>query len=264
MHDYFIRAILADRTNATDYFQAFLPENISRQLDFATLEQLPDTYLSEALKKNVSDIVYTCQKKDAAELIKVCLLVEHKSYPDRYTPVQIGGYIFSALQKQVANKERLSVVLPVLLYHGRGKWQYQTLAGLFENLASEWRPFVPDFSYIYNNLGEVADAQVIALKNKFLAASLLALKHSFEKKWLAENALRMLILTEQASEGLQKSFVVYMFGRSELKEDEINSLFESLSRNLKNTVMSTLDIFIEKGRVEGIEKGIRRGIEKGI
>jgi predicted transposase/invertase (TIGR01784 family) len=255
MHDNFIRTILADKGLATDYFRNYLPTFISEQLDFDTLTQLPDTYLSEELQKTMSDIVYSCRKKDAANEIKVCLLVEHKSYPDKYTPVQIGSYIFSALQRQINNKEPLSMVIPVLLYHGQGKWKYQTLADLFQNLTDGWKQFLPDFSYIYNNLGEIPDEKVEALENKFLAASLLVLKHSFEKEWLANNSLKMLVLMATASQGLQKSFIVYLFGRSQLREAAIRTLFESLSGTTKNTIMSTLDIFIEKGRKEGFEKG---------
>ncbi|MBX2921335.1 MAG: Rpn family recombination-promoting nuclease/putative transposase [Chitinophagaceae bacterium] len=106
---------------ASDYFKNYLPAAISRQLDFTSLEQLPDTYLSGELKKTMSDIVYSCLRKDGKGAVKVSLLIEHKSYPDKYTPVQIGSYIFSALQKQATAKEPLSLVIPVLLYHGKDK-----------------------------------------------------------------------------------------------------------------------------------------------
>lgn len=258
MHDNFIRSILADKALATDYFRNYLPPFISQQLNFDTLTQQPDTYLSEDLQKTMSDIVYTCRKKEKADEIKVCLLVEHKSYPDKYTPIQIGSYIFSALQRQLANKEPLSVVIPVLLYHGQGKWNYRTLADLFENLADGWQQFLPDFSYIYNNLGEIPDEKVEALENKFLAASLLVLKHSFEKERLQGNALRMLFLAENAQQGLQRSFVIYLFGRNEMKDAAISNLFDSLASNIKKTIMNTWDIHTEKGRKEGFAQGEER------
>jgi predicted transposase/invertase (TIGR01784 family) len=250
IHDNFIRSILANKNIAVDYFRNYLPAFIGQQLDFSTLTQLPDTYLSEELQKTMSDIAYTCCKKNSTQEIKISLLVEHKSFPDKHTPIQIGSYIFSALQKQVANKERLSVVIPVLLYHGKGKWKYETLAGLLENPEVEWKQFIPDFSYIYNNLGDISDEKITALNNKFLAASLLALKHSFQKDWIEQNMLQMLILTEKTSADLQRSFAVYLFNRSGLKEVEIRQLLESLPGALKKTVMSTLDILIEKGRKE--------------
>jgi len=254
IHDKFIRAILTDKNIAESYFNSYLPAFVSSQLDFSTLTQLPDTYLSKKLQKTMSDIVYSCQKKGIEKEIKICLLIEHKSYPDKYTPVQIGGYIYSALQKQADNKEDLSLVIPILLYHGRGRWKYQTLQSLYKNLEVEWKQFIPDFDYVYNNLGEISDESVEALNNKFLVASLLTLKHSFQKDWLGNNAHRILLLTEQASINLQEILIIYLFNNSKLEEDKIVKLLDSLSLKLKDKVMSTLDIFERKGRLEGAKQ----------
>ena len=92
-HDDFIRNILSNRSIAAAYFKKYLPAFVRDQLDLSALVQLPDTYLSEELKKSVSDIVYSCKLKTGDRSIKVSLLIEHKSHPDKYTPVQIGSYI---------------------------------------------------------------------------------------------------------------------------------------------------------------------------
>jgi predicted transposase/invertase (TIGR01784 family) len=228
-------------------------------LDFPELQQLPGTYLSDELKKTMSDIIYSCALKDKKVIVKVSLLIEHKSHPDKYTPVQIGGYIFSALQKQVQNKEPLSLVIPVLLYHGKVKWQYRTLANLFEDIDKEWEQFLPEFEYIYNDLGRLSDSEIEALNNKFLAASFLALKHSQEKDWIERNAGGLLILASEGPKGLKKGFIIYLYSRGRLEEKVLNSLPDPI----KKDVMNTLDIYIEKGRKEGFEKGIEKGIEKG-
>ena len=98
-HDDFIRNILSNKEIAVEYFKNYLPDFVRERLDFSKLEQLPGTYLSDELKKTLSDIIYSCGLKGGKGSIKVSLLIEHKSHPDKYTPVQIGGYIFSALQK---------------------------------------------------------------------------------------------------------------------------------------------------------------------
>lgn len=63
IHDNFVRSIMADKSIAVDYFRNYLPAIVSNQLDFTTLTQLPDVYVSEELKKSMSDIVYSCRKK---------------------------------------------------------------------------------------------------------------------------------------------------------------------------------------------------------
>jgi len=258
-HDEFIRNILGDKEIAVAYFKNYLPDFVRDRLDFSKLVQLPDTYLSDDLKKTMSDIVYSCKLKNKKSSIKVSLLIEHKSHPDKYTPVQIGGYIFSAFQKQVQNKESLSMVIPVLLYHGKVKWQYSTLSNLFKDLDKEWEQFLPGFEYIYNDLGRLNDDEIETLNNKFLAASFLALKHSQEKEWIEQNAVELLILASEGPKRLTKGFIIYLYSRSRLKEKILNSLPDPI----KNDVMNTLDIYIEKGRKEGFEKGKIEGIEKG-
>ena len=100
-----------------------------------------------------------------------------------------------------------------------------------------------------------------ALHNKFLTASLLSLKHTFQKGWLELNAHRILVLTEEANENLQRNLTVYLFANSGLEEQEIIELLQSIPSTLKDKVMSTLEIFEKKGLDRGIEKGIEKGIE---
>ncbi|TDE18421.1 hypothetical protein E0F88_02470 [Dyadobacter psychrotolerans] len=206
----------------------------------------------------MSDIVYTCQKKGKGGL-KVCLLIEHKSFPDKNTPIQIGSYIFSSLLRQIVNKQELEMIIPVLLYHGRKGWEYQTLADLFKKMDPDWKKFLPDFDYIYNNLGDIPDQQVEALNNKFLAASILALKQSFEKDWLEQTALMLLVWLEYADWNLQRGSIVYLFERSGLEEGKIREIVERLPIPLKDTVMNTAEMFMEKGKKIGFEAGLEKG-----
>ncbi|WP_159477975.1 Rpn family recombination-promoting nuclease/putative transposase [Dyadobacter sp. 3J3] len=254
---------MADRNIAIEYFQSYLPPFIAGQLDFSTLTQLPDVYVSAELQKTMSDIVYSCQRKDRKGKIKVSLLIKHKSYTDKYTPVQIGSYIFSGLQKQIEAKEKqLSLIIPVLLYHGKEKWEYHTLGDLFKNLEPEWKQFLPEFDFVYNNLGNLSDEQVELLHNKFLVASLLALKHTFDKEWLEVNLLRLLSIPEHVPENLLSKFIVYIFESSGFKEEQIIMTIETLPLELKNTVMSTLDIFVEKGKKIGRQEGVNETLFK--
>lgn len=159
--------------------------------------------------------------------MNISLLIEQKSYPGKYAPVQIGAYIFSAFQRQIQNKEPLTLVIPILLYHGKAKWQYRTLAEMFGHLDEQWKQYMPSFNFIYNDLNALSDEEMNAIKNKFLAASFLTLKHTWEKEWLEKHALRLFILASEASKGLKKGFIIYLAARSNLNE---NLLFRYLNR----------------------------------
>ncbi len=264
-HDKFIRGILADKGIALDYFRACLPGYVLDRLDFSTLTQLPDTYVSKELRKTISDIVYSCQRKDGKGEVKISLLIEHKSYVDAYTPIQVGSYIFSGLLKQISNREKPSLIIPVLLYHGKERWEYRTLSEIFEDLDPELKGFVPDYEYIYHNLGEISDEQIQALHNKFLSASFLALKYSLLKAEL-ENLIPTILALAGADgveSNLYSNLIVYIFESSGLDEVRILAILEKLPIKIKDRVMSTLDIFVEKGIKIGEEKGIKIGEEKG-
>ena len=250
-HDTFIRAIMGNRQVALDYFRACLPQNIQDVLDFSTLRQLPDTYVSKDLQKSISDIVYTCRKADGIKEVKIALLVEHKSYIDKYTPMQMGSYLFSGYLKQIGNGEAPSLIIPILLYHGKARWKYKTLVDIFDNLEPALKEFVPNYQYIFHNLGEIPDEDIQALHNKFLAASLLAMKYSVLKDRLRTLIPTILMLAGETEKNLQNSLIVYTFVNSGLSENQIFALVTSLPIQNKDAVMNTLEIFVEKGRKEG-------------
>jgi predicted transposase/invertase (TIGR01784 family) len=254
-HDTFLRSIMGNQQIALDYFRSCLPAQVLEKLDFSTLRQLPDTYVSKELQKSISDIVYACRRTDGLGEAKISLLIEHKSYVDKYMPIQIGSYIFSGLLKQIGEGEKPSLIIPILLYHGKARWEYKTLFSLFDELEPEMSRFLPDYQYIFHNLGEIPDEQIQALHNKFLAASLLAMKYSVLKDRLSPLIPTILKLAVETDQNLQTSLIVYTFVNSELSEQQIIELITSLPTEIKETVMSTLDIFVEKGRKEGERKG---------
>ncbi len=248
IHDKFLRAILSDKEIAISYFRHCLPRHLEGLLDLSTLTQLPDSYISKELRETISNIVYTCRSKSSGKELKISLLLEHKSKPERFTPVQLGSYLFSGHLKQIAQEKTLSPIIPILLYHGKEKWRYRTLLTLYKNLDEELRPFIPEYDYIYHDLGEIPDEDIKMLENKFLQASLLALKYSQLKEQLVEWIPKILALAMDAQQNLQTTLFVYTFEVSELEEEKIIELLEEIPTNIKRTVMSTADVFVEKGK----------------
>jgi hypothetical protein len=213
IHDKFryvgpLRAILADKEIAIDYFKACLPKNVVDLLDLSTLTQLPDTYISKELQKTISDIVYSCRSRDSKRGVKISLLLEHKNKPEKFTAIQLLSYIASGHLKQIAQEKKVSPIIPILLYHGKERWQYRTLITLFKNLDHELRTFIPEYDYIYHDLGEIPNEYIEALENKFLRASFLALKYSQLKAELIKWIPTILSLAVDAQKNLQTSLAV--------------------------------------------------------
>jgi len=118
-------------------------------------------------------------------------------------PIQVGSYIFSGFLKQIKDGEDPSLIIPILLYHGKDPGMYLTLGDLFKKVDPEFKKFIPDYEYVYHNLGQISDRHIQALHNKFLAASLLALKYSTLKEELEKWIPQILSLAQEAGRDLQ-------------------------------------------------------------
>lgn len=100
----------------------------------------------------------------------------------------------------------------------------------------------------------MSDEQLEALSNQFLTASLLTLKHFKQNTWLEENATKIFIKTRDVPENLLELLIVYFLQVNKSDEPKFIEIFESIPEALKDKIMSTYDMLIEKGEKKGFEK----------
>lgn len=74
------------KANNTPKVTPNIPDYILDTLDLSTLRPMSESYVSADLKKILSDVVYSCKRKDHKGDAGISLLLEHKSAPDKYTP----------------------------------------------------------------------------------------------------------------------------------------------------------------------------------
>lgn len=254
-HDSYLRSVLSDMEVAAVYFKTVLPAHLVERLDFSTLKLTPNSYVSDELEQSMSDVVYSCGFKGGGSLaVEIALLIEHKSYYDKYALLQIGGYLFSGYRqqlKQEKKKKNLTPIIPILFYHGEEKWDYRTLENLFGDEYAEFFDYIPNFSYIYNNLRDTADGELMALQHGFLTTSLLLLKHTFDSAWIQGNVdMLLLVGLSQGEESRHRSMLLYLFDRMEFDEEQIMEKIKEFPKDIKEKIMSTYDLLIEKGRKE--------------
>lgn len=68
IHDKFIKKILSDKELAIDFLQQYLPESLVSSLDFDTLEQQDNSYITDQLKTSFSDLLWRVKMKDKENL----------------------------------------------------------------------------------------------------------------------------------------------------------------------------------------------------
>ena len=101
---------------------SFFPKDVLDEIDLDTFELSNVSFINEQLEEYFADIVYTCNTKGNAQ-IKISFLLEHKSYYDPHLPLQLLRYLLEAYDYQYVKegKKELSLVIPVLIYHGEGE-----------------------------------------------------------------------------------------------------------------------------------------------
>lgn len=129
-HDKLFKATFSIRREAIALAKNFFPKWISASLDFDEFELNSDSFIVEELEEYFMDVVYNTKWKKGKGSVKISIIFEHKSYPDNYLRTQLGFYVRSAYHKQKLSKEPHHLVLPVLLYHGRGSWEIPQIAEL--------------------------------------------------------------------------------------------------------------------------------------
>ncbi len=269
LHDRLFRETLSRRSQAILFFKNFLPEDISKHLDFRTLKLQNTSFVNERLENHFSDIVYTCKWKNSDQEAYLTLLLEHKSYPEKYPQLQLLRYMLEGYEYQLKQKELLSLIIPVVLYHGKQEWKAKPFKEYFNLPHPVYGMFVPSFDYILVNLADYADEQILAIGMSFLASSLLLFKHKQDKDFVLNNYRQIFIFVEgyeSKSETLKylDTLILYVFQSFDIERKEILDIIEDLPKNVSEMFVSTYDQAVESGKIKGEEIGIKKGEQIGI
>ncbi len=257
-HDKVVRETLSRKDTAVDFFNNYLPKHILDLIDMNTLEISKDSFIEKELEDYYSDLLYKVMFKDSEGFIY--LLFEHKSYPDAFIQLQLFGYIhqiYSLYVKQTKPK-KLPVIVPMVLYHGRNKWEISTqFSSIIQGPHDILRDYVPDFKYILLDLTQHSDEEI---KGEVQARIfLLLLKHIFDDDIFQKlpDILSLFNEVMKQDTGLQtiETLLRYLFStiQDENMDKVKNILDNTLSHEKGGSVMATI---AEKFINEGIQQGL--------
>ena len=120
VHDRFFKEAFSRPDVVTDFIQAYLPSEFGNQLNFTTLARLQDSHIDEDLGQFYVDLLFSVVYGDRE--IRLALLFEHKSYVEEYPHFQLNQYLLNYWRDQLKEQKSLLPVVPIVLYHGQGKW----------------------------------------------------------------------------------------------------------------------------------------------
>ncbi|MEZ4829839.1 MAG: Rpn family recombination-promoting nuclease/putative transposase [Bacteroidia bacterium] len=150
-HDRFFKRTLKNREQALAAIKGVLPAALFSRLRPETFSPADTSYVDPRLREYFSDLVYTCQTQ-WDHPVQIAFLFEHKSYPVDFPHLQILRYMLEIWDRQVREQQPLSLIIPILVYHGKEVWEYRPFRSYFAGELSDFLAYLPLFDFQTINL----------------------------------------------------------------------------------------------------------------
>jgi predicted transposase/invertase (TIGR01784 family) len=278
-HDAFFKKALSIRQVCLEYMQMHLPEQVQSLIDLSTLQMQQDSFVEKSLKKQISDVLFSCKTNDAKEPAFIYLLCEHQSTPDRLMVYRLYKYIFAIIERHMAKNPKetnFPLVYPMVFYNGQKPhncpmslhelFTYPEIARkiLYENYHLIDVHKIPDDELSHNKW---AGTMQFFMKNVY--------KRDLEGLLLQfADALREIVID---SAGVDFLANILWYNKDSIKQSDEKQLEQVLKKIInKKEVTNIMGAFgekyfnvgLEKGKEEGMiigmEKGLERGLEQGL
>ena len=251
-----------------DLLKGFVKEEWVKQCDFATLEKVGGSYVSDDLRDREDDLIWRIRWGD--EWLYVYLLLEFQSKVDHFMAVRILGYL-ALLYQDMIRSEKLGLqsllppVLPLVLYNGERRWNAPVeLDNLIYPAPAGLEKYRPKLSYLLLDEGRFAIQDLSGLKN--MVAALFQLENS-----RTENDIQVVLghlldwLNSAEQDSLRRAFTVW-FNRVLMPKKMPDTHFTEFTnlQEVQTMLAETVKSWTNEARKEGLEEGLEKGLEKGI
>lgn len=259
-HDRLFRAVFSKAEEATGFLREVLPEEVARHVDWKSLRLVDGTFIDAALRESESDLLYEAGLGDGRERLRLHLLFEHQSTPDRWMRFRLLKYccrIWDRERRDEPGRMDLSPIQPLVFYQGRDRWVHSTeFADVFPAVAQGWR-CVPRFEHALLDETGMEPERVVGRELGRMAQLLMMVTYGRHAKTALEAAARL--GAALVSSGAASEFEIVMAYLTATQEKAVVDRFaESLrlhgSKQGKEAIMSYAQELLEQGRAEGKEE----------
>ena len=266
-HDRFFKEVFSRPEAVADFLTHYLPAEVANLLDLGAPELLKDSFVDKDLQTHFSDLLYRVRLKNGEEAF-ACLLFEHKSWPDEFTAFQVLRYKVRIWEQKLREgAKRLPLILPIVLYHGRARWQADTN---FQSLIESGnqpalQKYVPGFEYFLCDLSALKEEEIKGAA--LLRVGLSLLKHIFSED-LPQRLMDIFAMFHQMQEQSALEFLQTVLKYLSIATDRVTKV--ELKRVLTSTfsekeggLMQTLaEQWIQEGLQQGLQQGLLQGVTK--
>ena len=259
LHDRFFRSVFSDIDNVRDLLRNSLPPQVFQLLDLKSIELSNESFIDERLSLYQSDILIRARKRASPVLIYI--LVDHKSYPDKWTVFQLLVYMVRIWERELSNNRKLKklpCIIPVVFYHGTRKWPYPLAFSSYVNAEEKLDYYVPDFRPVMFNLQKVdLDMLIGGLTVK---TALKAFKYALKglRPHLGEiiKSLPNLPVDPQTRAFISRLLEYIIQVGSDVKAEDLEEELEDIASDVSREVLMTIEEqLLERGKVAGKIEG---------
>ena len=262
-HDHGYKLLFSHPEMVADLLKGFVREPWVAGLDWATLENVNRSFVSDDLRGREDDVIWRVRWHD--EWLYVYIVLEFQSTVDPFMAVRLLTYIGLLYQdlirgKQLTPRGLLPPVLPLVLYNGEGRWTAaQDVADLVEAVPGGLERYRPQLRYLLLEENRYTEEELAPLHN--LVAALFRLENSREPADI-QRVLTALIawVRDPEQTPLRRAFTVWLrrvllpSRLPDVSLPEVQDLVE-VKAMLAERVLDWTKEWREKGLEDGRQEG---------
>ena len=276
-HDASYKRIFAHSRTTADLLRGFVGD-LAHHLDFATLERLPASFVTEHLGQRHADLLWKMQTVERRWLYLLVLL-EFQSTVDSRMALRMLDYTIRVLQGLVRDEldpdGRFPPILPLVIYNGHGLWNAPTeVRDHFAPAPLELVGYLPSHRYLLLDL-RALDPLLLPVEN---VVSLVTMLEQADSQAQLEQLGASLgdWLRRVGETELLQSFEVWITqvleertgprGRPDLNigTEEDGGMSSALAERVRKWGDELNRQWLEKGIRQGQREGIRQGQREGL
>ena len=265
-HDQFFKYVFSKPQTARTFFSNYLPPQVCNLLDFTSISVLKDSFVDAKMRVHLSDLLYQIQLKEPGQYLYIYILFEHKSYADEMVALQLLRYMVTIWHHSQKKGKKLIGILPIVFYHGEKAWQAPTNFQALIDAPPALREYMPEFRYHLCNISQIEDEDIKG--DAELKAALFSMKYVPRKdiKEKLDTIFRFVldIEAEETLMAMTEAMLAYLpAAKTKLTIEDIEKVIQEISEERGKNMNSFVDVWVERGKMEGIQLGKLEGIQEG-
>jgi hypothetical protein len=265
VHDSSYKFLFSNPEFVRDLIMGFIPDDWLHSLDYATLEKVPGSYITDDFKQREDDIVW--RVKVGGEWVYLYLLMEFQSRVDKYMALRMMVYVGLLYQDLIKRGEiladgRLPPILPIVIYNGNQRWSAATdIAELIPAVPGLVSEFKPSLKYLLIDENAYGTTELSSLRN--LVAAVFRFEQAQSPSSI-EDIINLLIEWLADRPDLKRMFALWIRATLMRKPnysillpqvDDLQEIKVMLADRLEEWAHS----YIAEGELKGEIKGLQQG-----